>query len=425
MGAAAGASMAAGRGRRAVLAGATGAAVAMAGIDALARARQRPNEIPPFWSRLAASAALAAPLGWSVGLTGAGPVAVGTVSGTVAGALGVRPQKVALGPAIGSLVGLAASRVGVARHRSPAPAAVAAVTMLSYRVVSALVFRDPQVTLLAERAAAAELPFVVPLEAGAGYVGTDYVERLASMLGGTYTPDATEIGIVESLDELAGPDFDPLPVHPLVREFYERTTRFTLDIVPTWRPWVMPGYLLYRTALARPLGQANVPMNQRQAQRGVRGRIDTITIPDGPPGQDGRPHTIRGWIRSFADTGEPIYVGIYTTYRYGDRGYVSVGFPVPGGSFTATLLPRNRPGGGLVLTSRSATLRHPGHYLTAVDQRDRSLTTLAVPGFAEQLDVYVDDRGRLRAEHAFAVFGIPFLVLHYRMARKPGAPADL
>ncbi len=46
---------------------------------------------------------------------------------------------------------------------------------------------------------------------------------------------------------------------------------------------------------------------------------------------------VRGWIRSFADDDEPIYVGIYTTYRHEGRGYVSVGFPVPQGSFTATL----------------------------------------------------------------------------------------
>ena len=43
---------------------------------------------------------------------------------------------------------------------------------------------------------------------------------------------------------------------------------------------------------------------------------------------------------------------------------------------------------------------------------------LAVPGFAEDLDVYVED-GELRAEHAFALFGFPFLVLHYRLTRKP------
>ena len=42
---------------------------------------------------------------------------------------------------------------------------------------------------------------------------------------------------------------------------------------------------------------------------------------------------------------------------------------------------------------------------------------LAVRGFAEQLDVYLQD-GDLRADHAFSVFGFPFLVLDYRMYRK-------
>ena len=162
------------------------------------------------------------------------------------------------------------------------------------------------------------------------------------------------------------------------------------------------------------LGQANVPMNQRATQRGIRSRIDTIS----PPGQD--IVAVRGWIRSFADTDEPIYVGIYTTYRHDDRGYVSVGFPLPQASFTATLLPRARAGGGLVLTSRS-DLDHPGHYLTYIDPATRDLTTLAVHGFAEQLDVYIEN-DQLHAAQAFSVFGLPFLVLPYTMHRKPTDP---
>ena len=47
----------------------------------------------------------------------------------------------------------------------------------------------------------------------------------------------------------------------------------------------------------------------------------------------------------------------------------------------------------------------------------RDLSTLAVHGFTEELDVYVED-GELRADHAFAVFGFPFLVLEYRIRRK-------
>jgi hypothetical protein len=407
LGALAGAALAAHRGRRAVVLGALGGAAGLAAVDAVARARQRPGEIPALWSRIIASGAVAAPLGWAADrLAGVGPVPVATVAGAAAGALGLRPQKVLLGPVVGAATG-----VGLRLTGARVPGAVAAAAaVVGFRVASGVLFRDPQLSLLAERVRAQDVPFVVPLASQTRYVGTGYVRSLAQLLGGEYTPDVADIGIVASLDALAGPSFDPAGVDPLVREFYEHTTRFALDIVPQWRMWVRPGYLLYRTLVARPLGQANVPMSQREAQRGVRSRIDTIT------GIPGRSETIRGWIRSAADTGEPIYVGIYTTYRHSGHGYVSVGFPLPQASFTATLAPSARPGGGLVLNSRSE-LDQPGHYLTYIDPVSSDLTTLGVRGFAERLDVFVDG-GELRAEHAFWVFGFPFLVLHYRMHRK-------
>jgi hypothetical protein len=407
VGGVAGVALAAHRGAKRAAVAAIVGAVALGTSEAIARAQQRPGEIVPLWQRIASSAALAAPLGWAMGrLTRAGPVSVGVAAGSAAGALGLRPQKIGLGPVVGAAVG----RASAAAPRPVPASAVATITVLTYRVLSALVFRDAQVSLLAERVGAEDLPFVVPLEARSRYVGTGYVKELAGVLGGTYTAGAADVGIVESLDELAGPEFDPITVDPRVREFYEHTTRFTLDIVPEWRLWVRPGYLLYRTAVARPLGQASVPMNQREALRGMRSRIDTISLDRDDV------VSVRGWIRSFADTDEPIYVGIYTTYRHDERGYVSVGFPLPQANFTATLLPRARPGGRLVLTSRS-DLDHPGHYLTYIDPETRELTTLAVHGFAEELDVYIES-DEVRADHAFWVFGFPFLVLHYRIRRK-------
>jgi hypothetical protein len=408
IGAGAGAALSAHRGQRMATVGALVGAAGLAASESVARARQRPGQIPALWQRIAMSGALVAPLGWAAGrITRAGPTVVGAATGTLAGLLGVRPQKVLLGPVFGALVG----RAFAARRPPVATAIVASTTMVGYRALSALVFRDAQVRLLAEQVRAEDLPFVVPREARSTYVGTGYVRDLAETLGGSYVADAPDIGIVASLDELAGPDFDPAQVDARVREFYEHTTRFRLDIVPRWRLWVRPGYLLYRTLVARPLGQANVPMNQRATQRGIRSRIDTITLPDEDK------VAVRGWIRSFADTDEPIYVGIYTTYRHHGRGYVSVGFPAPHASFTATLLPLARPGGGLVLTSRS-DLDQPGHYLAYIDPGTREFTALEVHGFAEQLDVYIEDDD-LRAQHAFWVFGLPFLVLDYRMSRKP------
>jgi hypothetical protein len=400
----AGLALLSGWGVAAMAAGAVLGGLALATTDALARARQQPGQIPALWSRIAMSAALAAILGWVVGLTAAGPIVVGVLVGLLAGALGLRPQKVVLGP----LIGLAIGWITWAVFGDVPAAIVAAATMVAFRTLSAAVFRDPQVELLAEHVTADELPFVVPLEARSRYVGTSYVRDLAEVLGGEYQADAVDVGIVASLDELAGPEFDPTTVDPRVREFYEHTTRFSLDIVPELRVWGRPGYLLYRALVARPLGQANVPMNQREAQRGVRSRIDTI--------DRGGVVSIRGWIRSFVDNDEPIYVGIYTTYRRDGRGYVSVGFPLPQASFTATLVPRSRAGGGLVLTSRPDH-GQTGHYLTYVDPETRELTTVAVHGFAERLEVYVVD-GQVQAEHDFRVFRLPFLTLRYTIRPK-------
>ena len=126
MGALAGAALTAHRGPRAAAFGAVAGAAGLAAVDTVARARQRPGEIPALWSRIIASGAVAAPLGWAADrVTGAGPVPVATAAGAAAGALGLRPQKVLLGPVVGAAIGLGLaglSRRGRAERRGlPGP----------------------------------------------------------------------------------------------------------------------------------------------------------------------------------------------------------------------------------------------------------------------------------------------------------------
>ncbi len=167
-----------------------------------------------------------------------------------------------------------------------------------------------------------------------------------------------------------------------------------------------PPYELFKRVVAEPLGQASIPSNIEEAQRGMVSTIDTISLAN-------EQIDIRGWIRTFADTGQPIYVGIYTSFRHEDRGYVSVGFPIPSSNFTVTLEPRNVDGDGLLLTSKSE-LEFPGHYLSAVDDGD--FTVLKLLAFHEQIHVHVDD-GELKTEHSFSLAGQRFLTLHYEIAR--------
>jgi hypothetical protein len=370
-------------------------------------------EVKPLWQRILSSALLMALFGWLLGLIGLDePLAVALVSGALLGLLGLRPLKVAVGLVVGAAVG---GLLG-ALDSDAAPALVAAAVAVVYRVVAAIAYRNrPLVRVMAEEVPASELRYVVPFEARSRYVGADYVEQLAQVRGGTFRRNPPDVGILASLDGLDGPDFDAARVHPLIREFYEHTSRFRLSIIPEWRRWMQPGYELFKRLVAEPLGQAAIPSNIEEAQRGMVSTIDTIDL-DGDEEID-----IRGWIRTFADSGKPIYVGIYTSFRHEDRGYVSVGFPIPSANFTATLEPRNIGQHDMLLTSRGE-LAFPGHYLSSVDSDRDALTVLKLLAFQEEIFVFVDD-DELKTDHSFYLAGQRFLTLHYEIERAVDADA--
>ena len=319
LGAVAGAAVGAGR---APVRGAVVGAAGMAAVEAVARARQKPDEIPALWSRIAASGAVAAPAGLG-GRSGRAPGR--WRSGT---APARSPARSGSGRRRSRSGRWSAPRSGrLLRRAAVNTATVAAATVVAFRVVSAAVFRDPQVRLLADAVPADRAAVRRP--AGGAGPGTSAPATSASwprVLGGTYTGDASgRRHRRRSSTTWPG----RISTRPASTRWYASSTSTPPGSRSTscreWRLWVRPGYLLYRTLVARPLGQANVPMNQRETQRGIRSRIDTHHRPDR------RRSRVRGWIRSFADTDEPIYVGIYTTYRHEGRGYVSVGFPLPQG----------------------------------------------------------------------------------------------
>ncbi len=366
------------------------------------------GEIKPLWQRIFSSALLMALFGWLLGLI-YGPdelLLTAIISGALLGLLGLRPGKAALGLLVGATLGVLFQALDAGLESSLVAAAVAVV----YRVAAAIAYRDrPLVRVMAEEVPAAELRYVVPFEARSRYVGADYVEQLAKIRGGTFRRNPPDVGILASLDALNGPTFDAGLVHPLIREFYEHTSRFKLSIIPEWRRWMKPGYELFKLLVAQPLGQAAIPSNIEEAQRGMISTIDTIAL-DGNEAID-----IRGWIRTYADSGKPIYVGIYTSFRHEGRGYVSVGFPIPSANFTATLLPQNDREHDFVLTSQTE-LPFTGHYLSSVDSERDALTVLKLLYFQERIYVYVAE-GELRTDHSFSLAGQRFLTLHYEIAR--------
>jgi hypothetical protein len=396
------------------VAGALIGAALYAPAEVITSISRGPAEPKPLWYRMLSSALLMALFGWLLGVIYGPdePLLTAIISGALVGLLGLRPVKAALGLLVGSALGA----LFQALDSAPEPALIAAAVTIAYRVIAAVAYRGrPLVRIMAEEVPASELRYVVPFEARSRYVGSDYVEQLAEVRGGTFRRNPPDVGILASLDSLDGPTFDAGRVHPLIREFYEHTSRFGLSIIPEWRRWMKPGYELFKLLVAQPLGQAAIPSNIEEAQRGMVSTIDTIAL-----GGD-EEIDIRGWIRTFADSGKPIYVGIYTSFRHEDRGYVSVGFPIPSANFTATLLPLNAGEHDFVLRSRTE-LAFPGHYLSSVDSERDALTVLKLLYFQEQIFVYVAD-GELKTDHSFYLAGQRFLTLHYEIERLAVASA--
>ena len=248
------------------LAGAVIGALLYAPAEALTTLRHAPAEPKPIWQRIFASALLMALFGWLLGLIYDAPLFIAHRQRRAARTARPRPLKVALGLVVGATV----AALLQALDAGAGPALVAATVTIVYRAIAAVLYRHrPLVRIMAEEVPAAELRYVVPFEARSRYVGADYVEQLAELKGGTFRRNPPDVGILASLDSLDGPGFDASRVHPLIREFYEHTSRFKLSIVPEWRAWMKPGYELFKRVVAEPLGQATIPSNIEEAQRGM------------------------------------------------------------------------------------------------------------------------------------------------------------
>jgi len=378
--------------------------------EAITDALRKPAQPKPLLHRILVATFVGAALGSLLDLVfpAINLIVLGLIIGTLSGVFGLRMKSLGLGLLIGIVLGI------IAEFYFPAmnAAIFGGMVVFVYRVLSAQLFRGQEVVQFsAERVPASEIKYVVPFEANSKYVGADYFAELARAEDGSLKRNLPGIGIVETMESMNGPYFDPDRVDPLIREFYEHTSRFTLSIEPVWKNRIKPLFWLFKRTIAQPMGQANLPFNTEEAQRGVVSYIDAIDF------ECNDIIDLRGWVRAFKETGEAIYVGIYTTFRHEEVGYVSVGFPLPDANFTATLLPYNHEGGNFMLQSRDTGYPYPGHYLTA--KENGNITVLKLPTFDEEIVVYVEE-DQLKTDHRFYLAGLNFLTLYYTMERAEG-----
>lgn len=238
-------------------------------------------------------------------------------------------------------------------------------------------------------------------------VGSSWLDHVSGL-----RPDPrVDAGLLTSLDVLSGPDFDPTGVHPLIRDFYERTSRWTIDVWSQWSPLFRPGGALVTGLFGRRVQQLALPVDPLATSRGMASDVTPLLDGDGV-------QRAAAWIRTLKSTGDLVFSGCYgpTSLPDDPQPRIHVSFPLESGNLQVFLTPVAHADGSFSLISGPDNFGRPGTYVVvALGGRHFAAR---VP-LHERFHLFVDGEGILRTDHELRLGHPTALRLHYRMTRAP------
>src|SRR5215472_2981579 len=168
-----------------------------------------------------------------------------------------------------------------------------------------------------------DVPWLVGPLGGLEIGETPYAE-VAAAEGLTLERRAGRGGLLPSFSAMRSDAFDPAGLHPLVRDFYEQTAEFAMDVWSrTYWPMSM-GLALLVTTISRMVNQLNFPLSPLDTAQGISSEIILLRRPDG---------TIRytGWFRTLTCQRRALCPGFYNTELSPNDPdpCVKVAFPMP------------------------------------------------------------------------------------------------
>ncbi len=241
-------------------------------------------------------------------------------------------------------------------------------------------------------------------------IGPSYFSELARERGLQILSDDQAKGLVRSIHDLAGPDFDPGTVDAGVADFYERTSTYELDAWSEWSGAFRPFGWLLAFLFSRRLQQLNVPLSPLDTALGMTSQVLYIVDPAT------KTIVYTAWLRELSGTGNVLYAGTYSVCQIpGASGpCLKVVFPLPNGNAIVLMKPESTGDGSLALVSRGRGFGDPGFYFV-VHGTDDFAWARYVRALRETIRVYADAHGEARADHELFLWGVTFLRLHYRL----------
>ncbi|MDP8927624.1 MAG: hypothetical protein M3O70_03360 [Actinomycetota bacterium] len=239
-------------------------------------------------------------------------------------------------------------------------------------------------------------------------IGDDWIHQHARRANALLVEEA-DGGLIPDMGVLDGAGFRAAALHSEVRDFYQRTAGWKLDVWSRWARWAEPGGRAINAIFARRLRQLSLLMDPLDVAYGMDSRVVAVKT-----AEDSHLGTV--WQRTLRATGGTVFGGFYgiVSLPASIRPSIRVVFPLPNGSVTVFLRPEVTPRGGLLLTSPSGRFGDDGAYLVVrPDASDRGWAR-RIP-LPERFHVFVDDDQQLRCDHELRLGPVEILRLHYRL----------
>lgn len=266
--------------------------------------------------------------------------------------------------------------------------------------------------LLGRRITTADFPWLDG-PTGPKLIGPQFHRAVADAAG--YEVRAgDDLGLLPAMASLDSAGFDSARVQRGVREFYEHTARYHLDVWSQWSPLFWPFGWALMTFVSRRMEQLNIPMYPLETARGMSSEVEQLVERSGRV-------VFTSWLRRNLESGYVIYSGFYTTSDAPGHGpCVKVVFPVPGGNASVLLRPEVQPDGSFKLISSGRHFGDPGFY-RITDLGNGRRRVWYVRGLTEVFHVYEDSDDSVRTDHYLRWWGLPVLHLHYHITPMPAA----
>lgn len=121
-------------------------------------------------------------------------------------------------------------------------------------------------------------------------VGSDWVDDAAREVSGVVLNDRKDAGLLADMSALNGPHFDAAQLRPEVRDFYEQTTNWRMEVWAEWNPIFQPAGEMIGHYFGRRVKQLAIPTRPLDVAQGMDSEVAVIV--DGSGAQ-----RAAAWIR--------------------------------------------------------------------------------------------------------------------------------